>query len=318
MKIKFKDIVLIYDDVDKIILRFNSELIEIGKTQESFYFFSLLNGQYNEKEIIKICKYKYPNSDILDYMETLKELNVIEYIYENNFDAYSKERWSRNFDFYSSISKFGSNKYSFQEKIFQSKICLIGCGGLGSHILYELSAIGVCNITIVDFDNIELSNLNRQILYKECDIGEKKVYTAKKRILEFNPKMNITAINKKISSKNDFVDVIKNHDLVISVADKPREKIISWLNEACIEENIPYVNGGLNLSRATFYSVIPKVTGCVECWFDCVSHQGQKHILEQDIERSIDYSAPSSSTISFGVCSHWSDGFGGNEHRNRC
>ncbi|THA46495.1 HesA/MoeB/ThiF family protein, partial [Histophilus somni] len=91
----------------------------------------------------------------------------------------------------------------------------LGCGGLGSHILYELTAVGFLNITIVDFDKIELSNLNRQILYKESDIGKSKVKTACENIKKFSPISNILPIECKIHSKDDILKIIKDHDLVI-------------------------------------------------------------------------------------------------------
>lgn len=195
MKLKLKDIVLKYDFKNTIVLRFNSELIEIDDEFGDIKFlFSLLDGSFNELEIIDIFEKKYQSNKAIEYLTTLKELSIIEYLYAHNFDNYRTIRWSRNFDFFNALAPFGANKYEYQNKIFNAKICLLGCGGLGSHILYELSAIGIQNITIVDFDKIELSNLNRQILYKEVDIGKTKVNTAKERILEFSPKMTVNAI----------------------------------------------------------------------------------------------------------------------------
>lgn len=292
MKIKLKDIVLKYDFLNKIILRFNSELIEIDdELGDVSFFFSLLDGSFDELEIIDIFYKKYHNYQAREYLDTLKDLSVIEYLHAHNFDEYHSTRWSRNFDFFNALAPFGNSKYAYQEKIFNAKICLLGCGGLGSHILYELSAIGVKNITIVDFDNIELSNLNRQILYKEADIGKSKVYTAKERILEFNPIMEVNAIKTRITSSDDICSIIKNHNLVICVADKPRDKLINWLNIACIKENIPFINGGLNLARASFYSVIPHHTGCVECWYNHINST-QKEVIDTDIEKEVDYRTP--------------------------
>lgn len=292
MKLKLKDIVLKYEFKNNIVLRFNSELIEIEDSLGDIKFlFSLLDGSFNELEIKNIFQKKYHNNKAVEYLETLKDLSVLEYVYDNNFDDYHTVRWSRNFDFFNALAPFGVNKYEYQNKIFKARVCLLGCGGLGSHILYELSAIGIQNITIVDFDKIELSNLNRQILYKEVDIGKIKVNTAKERILEFSPKMNVNAIKTKLISTNNIRSIIKNHDLVICVADKPRDKIVNWLNIACIKEKVPFINGGLNLARASFYSVLPQKTGCVECWYNCI-HSTQKQIIDTDIENEVDYQTP--------------------------
>lgn len=294
MKIKLKDIVLKYSMDNKIILRYNSELIEIEDEEGDIsYLFYLLNLVLDESEIISryIDKYQNSGNKIYEYLNTLKDLSVIEYIYECDFDDYTQTRWSRNFDFFSSLSRFGINKYECQKEIFNAKICLLGCGGLGSHILYELAATGFKNITIVDFDKIELSNLNRQILYKESDIGKSKVHTAHKNILDFNPNIKINSIEKQLTSEKDISTLIKGHHLVICVADKPRGKIIDWLNKACVKGNIPYINGGLNLARSSFYSVIPYITGCANCWLDSIKGI-QKDILSVDISENYDYSSP--------------------------
>lgn len=295
MKIKLKDIVLKYDFEHSIVLRFNSELINIeDKEGDIKFLFSLLNGKFDEKEVESAFFAKYPGKKSLfkEYMDALKSMRVIEYEHPNKFDEYKKTRWSRNFDFYDALSEFNRSKYEYQEKIFNSKICLLGCGGLGSHILYELTAVGFLNITIVDFDKIELSNLNRQILYTESDIGKSKVFTAYENIKKFSPTANINPIEKKMSSKEDVLSVVKGHDLVICVADKPRDKMIDWLNAACVEANVPYINGGLNLARASFYSVIPHVTGCAECWRDSIKDPLQDKVLGMDIQYSVDYSKP--------------------------
>ncbi|MCQ9124709.1 HesA/MoeB/ThiF family protein [Rodentibacter caecimuris] len=295
MKIGLKDTVLKYDLESHIVLRFNSELIEIEDEDGDIKFlFSLLDGRFDEDEVCREFLKVYPCSldKFNEYMKSLKEMSVIDYIYENPFDEYKSIRWSRNFDFYEALSNFGHSKYEYQNKIFNAKVCLLGCGGLGSHILYELTAVGFLNLTIVDFDKIELSNLNRQILYKEIDIGKSKVKTAYENIKAFSPAANILAIETKIKSKDDILKIIRDHDLVICVADKPREKIIDWLNSACVEANVPYINGGLNLARCSFYSVIPNKTGCADCWRNSVLDTIQDDILSIDINDSVDYTKP--------------------------
>ncbi|ECL7455533.1 ThiF family adenylyltransferase, partial [Salmonella enterica subsp. enterica] len=134
---------------------------------------------------------------------------------------------------------------------------------------------------------------NRQILYKNCDIGKSKVLTAKERISEFNPAMKVTTKSLRISSVQDISNIITGHDLVICVADKPRDRMVKWLNEACCGQRIPFINGGLDQRRALFYSVIPGVTGCVECWHSSVPEGSvQKQIINTDLATEKDYSAP--------------------------
>ena len=97
------------------------------------------------------------------------------------------------------IEKIG---ISGQKKILKSSICIVGCGGLGSSAAQYLSMTGVGNIMLIDNDLINLSNLNRQTLFFEKDIGKYKVDTLKKNLQEINPEAKIEISKKKISKKN--------------------------------------------------------------------------------------------------------------------
>src|SRR5205823_3718246 len=117
-----------------------------------------------------------------------------------------------------------------------------------------------------DFDRVELSNLNRQILYDESDIGNFKTDIAKHKMRKFSPNANFEFINKKISASHDIEKYIQGRDVLISVVDQPRESIVDWVNAACIKQNIPFLCGAFDWKWALYYSVIPGQTGCIECW----------------------------------------------------
>ncbi|EAQ4379631.1 ThiF family adenylyltransferase [Salmonella enterica] len=298
--IKLKTTVLMYPPSEKnrnkIILRYNSELIEFeDPVGDIICLFELLKSGYESAELRQTFLSSYPHSPFTEYMETVDMLGLIEQtdVDSQVLSEYEKSRWSRNLEFYNTMLSCGGNKFGVQRRIMESQVCLLGCGGLGSHILFELAALGIGNITITDFDIIELSNMNRQILYKNCDIGKSKVLTAKERISEFNPAMKVTTKSLRISSVQDISNIITGHDLVICVADKPRDRMVKWLNEACCGQRIPFINGGLDQRRALFYSVIPGVTGCVECWHSSVPEGSvQKQIINTDLATEKDYSAP--------------------------
>ena len=298
-KLKLKTTVLVYKPFNKITtIRFNSELINFEDENGEIYYFLSLLGDYKTELKIKeqfLCKYsKKSENDVGLYFDTLKELNLIEkqFFPEDVLGYYDLDRWSRNFEFFNTLISYSGSKYEIQKKLASSKICLLGCGGLGSHILLELAALGIKNLVIVDFDKIELSNLNRQILYKEEDIGLKKVTTAKTRVLEFSPTMDIKSVDLRISSAEDIKNIIVDRELVICVADKPRNHMVKWLNQACCELGIPFINGGLDTRRAVFYTVIPGQSGCTECWRGSIAGELQARILEEDYNENIDYGAP--------------------------
>ena len=105
-----------------------------------------------------------------------------------------------------------------QEKLLSSKVLVIGAGGLGSPLIIYLAALGVGNITVIDHDKIELSNLQRQIIHNTENIGSFKSDSAAKFVKKLNPGININSICEKLSSKN--VDqLISDHDIVADGCD---------------------------------------------------------------------------------------------------
>src|SRR6185312_22371 len=153
-----------------------------------------------------------------------------------------------------------------QYRLKTARVVLLGLGGLGSHLLYDLAALGVQDIRAVEYDKVELSNLNRQILYNESDIGKPKAQVAAEKILAFNSHLHLEVISQQLHSVDDVLNVIQNRDYVLCVADRPKSEIIQWVNEACVKQNIPLITGGLDTQRGVYYTIIPQVTGCVECW----------------------------------------------------
>lgn len=245
----------------------------------------LMDGKRNFNELSYILNKEFPKeTPYLDsLLAVMDEARLLEDVSENHvmeLSEYDLTRWSRNVEFFGAHCAAKENKYSHQAKLKSVKVVLLGLGGVGSHVLYDLAALGVCNIRGVDFDKIELANLNRQILYNEADIGKLKSEVAKSRILEFLPHANIEIFNKKISSSEDIQDIISGQDFVISVLDQPREKIIDWVNAACVKQKIPFICGAFDSKCAVYHSVVPGETGCIECW---KTNAKQSGFLFQDI-----------------------------------
>ena len=132
---------------------------------------------------------------------------------------------------------------SGQNILKNSCITMIGAGGLGSIILYYLAAAGVGNIKIVDNDVVSLSNLQRQILFKNEDLGKKKVLAAKKNLLSLNPLINIEIYDNKFTEKN-YREYIDGCNLLIDGTDNFKSK--SAISKVSFSERIPLVYGGLS------------------------------------------------------------------------
>lgn len=122
-------------------------------------------------------------------------------------------------------------------------------------------------------------------MYNEADIGNYKCDIAHSKALEFLPQMNIERFNKKIECEQDIEDIIFDQDFVISAADIPREKILDWVNKVCVKLKTPYICGGIDSQWATFYSIIPGVSGCMECWKKQAKNTGPiyQDIVQEDL-----------------------------------
>jgi len=127
-----------------------------------------------------------------------------------------------------------------QDNLKNSSVLIAGVGGLGSFSAIYLALAGVGNIIIVDNDIVEESNLNRQVLYKEMDIGKKKVFVAKMRLEELNPDVKVTAIEKKI---DENFKISQKIDVVVDGLDNYEARIA--LENFALNRHIPYVFGAV-------------------------------------------------------------------------
>lgn len=125
-----------------------------------------------------------------------------------------------------------------QKKLKAAKVLVIGTGGLGSPMLLYLAAAGVGTIGIVDFDIVDDSNLQRQVLFSVNDLGKPKVLAAKERIESLNPHINIIAYNQRLTSEN-ALELFKQYDVVADGTDNFPTRYL--VNDACVMTGIPNV-----------------------------------------------------------------------------
>ncbi|MCH6574843.1 MAG: molybdopterin-synthase adenylyltransferase MoeB [Bacteroidetes bacterium] len=129
-----------------------------------------------------------------------------------------------------------------QEKLINSKVLCIGAGGLGSPLALYLAAAGVGNLGILDFDVVDFSNLQRQIIHSEMNVGTLKVDSAKERLEELNSDINITTYDKRLSSEN-AMEIFKGYDIVIDGTDNFATRYL--VNDTCVLLGIPNVYGSI-------------------------------------------------------------------------
>lgn len=134
-----------------------------------------------------------------------------------------------------------------EQKLANSKVLILGCGGIGSHVAWNMTALGVKHIYLLDGDVVELSNLNRQILYDIDDIGKEKVNVLASKLKKINPNNNYYPINNKIYTKEMLNDVIVkiNPNVIVKSFDSPIY-ISKWLEEICELGDYKYVSAIMN------------------------------------------------------------------------
>ncbi len=152
-----------------------------------------------------------------------------------------------------------------QEKIANSKVLVIGAGGLGSPVALYLAAAGVGEIGIVDGDVVDLSNLQRQVIHTTADINVPKVLSAKAKMEAINPNVKVTVYQKFLDASN-ILDIVKGYDFVIDGTDNFSSKFL--INDACVLANVPYSHGGILRFGGQTMTVKPHESACYACVFD--------------------------------------------------
>lgn len=146
------------------------------------------------------------------------------------------ERYSRTI----SLNNIGE---ASQAKLLNSKVLVVGAGGLGSSTILYLSSLGIKSLGIADFDKVSLDNLPRQILYSEEDVGRPKVNVLKDKLSKRNPDTEFRFYNERISVEN-VNDIIKDYDIVLDCVDNFESEFV--LNDACVKANIPLLIAGVS------------------------------------------------------------------------
>ena len=152
---------------------------------------------------------------------------------------------------------------SGQERIRNAKVLCIGAGGLGSPALMYLAAAGVGTIGIVDFDTVDETNLHRQILYGQSDIGKKKVEVARTKIQESNPLVIVNTYPVRITTTN-VLEIMTDYDIIIDATDNFATRYL--INDAAVLLNKPYVWGSVNRfdgQAAIFWSSLGPCYRCL-------------------------------------------------------
>lgn len=217
------------------------------------YFDFFVDGKNSGIE--KLLKSKFSEVDEVFIMPKVSGNSA-----KNDFFEFSDEqikRYSRQIV----LSEVGGKG---QEKLLDSKVLVVGAGALGSTVLQYLSRAGIGKIGIVDSDEVELSNLQRQIIHDESDVGSRKVFSAKETIEENNSDIDVETFDMRLDKSNAAEIIGKDWDIVVDGADNFGTKFL--LNDVCVLRDVPLSHAGILRFTGMVTTVIPGEAPCYRCF----------------------------------------------------
>mgnify|MGYP003575022740 FL=1 len=172
------------------------------------------------------------------------------------------------------------------EKIRKASVCVVGAGGIGNPVLTQLTAMGIGKIKLVDRDVVEISNLHRQHLYTEDNLGQVKVEAARDRLQKINPSVELEALPISVT-KYTAEKIISGFDIVIDALDSIDARYA--LNDACIKLGIPLIYAGALGMLGSICTIIPNKSACLRCMFPALDEDDMPTCSTEGVHPSILY-----------------------------
>lgn len=241
----------------------------------------LFDGTYTIEEISN--RTNVPTTAVSQLISALEAAHVLETSARQRYD-YQGTRFETQAHFFSGFASEQSG--DIQQKIGNASVVIIGVGGIGTWVAYGLVMAGVRNLTLVDPDTVELSNLNRQALFSADVVGHRKVTALHQKLQQFECELKVNEITEKILSVEALATVVADADLVICCADEPgTDEINRIVSQACYPGSIPHILCGGYDGHLGFVgpTIVPGESGCWFCYEQTLEHQllsaGYEHLL---------------------------------------
>jgi molybdopterin/thiamine biosynthesis adenylyltransferase len=193
-----------------------------------------------------------------------------------------------------------ASPYDIQARIRQASVLLLGLGGTGSAVAASLVASGIGALHCVDFDRVETTNLTRQLIYTEADVGRRKTDAALERLSALNSTVAITVQDLKVESSRDIERLIDGHDVLVLCADEPADRIQLWANEAALRTSTPWFIAAYTGAMTGIGGFVPGETGC----WECVRRRERRDDALADGRWLFDHGPHGVVAASAGVCGH--------------
>jgi molybdopterin-synthase adenylyltransferase len=232
----------------------------------------LMDGTKTAEDVVDELRAERPAIDPASALEAVQTLIELGYVEDGGAAAPAElsepelERYSRSTAYFAWIDAAPrSSPYEIQRRLKQSRVAVVGLGGSGSSAAMSLVASGVGSVACFDFDLVDSSNLNRQLLYDEGDLGAPKVERAIAHLRRRNSHVAVTGGELRVHSAEDLVPVMESCDLFLPCADRPLDRIQSWTNRAALRTGTPWLlamHGGPTVIVGLY---VPYQTPCFEC-----------------------------------------------------
>lgn len=229
----------------------------------------------NDRRLIDALDGRHTEADLEDEFGSEEVASVIHQLSQEGMleDAADDElvepeviaRFDRQLRYFSDVST-GPMPSECQRKLENARVAVLGVGGLGGWSALALSCCGIGEMLVVDSDRVELTNLNRQVLYGESDIDRPKAEAAAERLASFNSRTQLEVLSTRLESEAEIAAAIDGSDIVIDAIDWPAQDIERWVNGACFAAGIPFLSMSHSPPIARvgpFY--LPGTTGCYAC-----------------------------------------------------
>ncbi|MBQ3437155.1 MAG: ThiF family adenylyltransferase [Fusobacterium sp.] len=217
----------------------------------------LLEIEDSEKVIFNILKKRKWNKN--DLPTELKNFIIQADLVCVDYDTPKDFEFSKNLYYFENRLPFSrKSPITFQKELSNKRVLIIGCGGIGTVVLQNLIFFGFKKFTLIDNDEVNIHNLNRQLFFNKKDLSKSKVDVLKKKIKEFSIDIDIESFNIYIEEENNFFAELLNKekiDFVIGAADTPFN-INHILSEICIQYNIPFISGSVGINSANWGPIV--------------------------------------------------------------
>jgi molybdopterin-synthase adenylyltransferase len=203
---------------------------------------------------------------ILQLIDMLTRRGLVQVLPPGGEAETGNPRYARQTSYFGIFENEIGGRHHAQERLSTSKVAIVGVGGVGNWTAQHLAAVGIGTLVLVDGDTIERSNLNRQSLYSEADLGQLKVEVAERELKALNSEVKIRPVARTITSAGDLETVLAGTDLFVLTADKPHIVLRRWASDVSMRLGIPWLHGSVDaylLQLGPLY--VPGQTACYCC-----------------------------------------------------